>query len=103
MPCFYEESEYEKQERKKQQGRIKASLCGVLTAAESLGMYWEILDRFDYEEAGVTREWLENWWGQHKIADARRRREEQAQLERVRKAEEALSKLTPEEREVLGL
>lgn len=56
---------------------------------------------FDWEESGVSWEHLQAWWTAHQEQDCVRR--EQEALEVARKREAALAKLTPEEREILGL
>jgi hypothetical protein len=54
---------------------------------------WAMNEVDNYGASAVPAE-LERWWKEHKMLDERRRQE-------VKKA--ALAKLTPEERELLGL
>ena len=82
----------------------EAMLCAVLTAlagiskseGDQLDPWASVMDRIDASEAthGVSMEAVQNWWHDHKIKD-------QARVAQVR--EQALCKLTPEERLVLGL
>lgn len=85
---------------------FEAVVCGIFTQMESQpieGLLDDILDNLDYEEMGVTRGEIEGWWKAHKKADIeRRKREEAARLKEERRAA-ALSKLTKEEREALGV
>lgn len=105
MPCAYEESASEARERHENTRRIAASLCAVLTFAESwpTPIYGIILDNLDYEEAGITREWLEAWWAKHKEEDAGRRERERQAAADADTRKRALAKLTPEERRAFGL
>lgn len=94
---------------------LEAMLCGVLSSLTTMqgygytvmadggnqGIYDAVQNWFNEDESGVTWDQLEEWWLDHKAEDARRKAAEQAALE-VRK-QAALSKLTPEEREMLGL
>ena len=57
------------------------------------------LDHINYAEAGITRKELERWWKQHKKLDTQHREAER--LKKIR--ESALSKLSEEERKVLGV
>lgn len=57
------------------------------------------LDHINYAEAGITRNELQRWWKQHKKLDAQYR--EQERLKKIK--ETALSKLTDEEKTVLGV
>jgi hypothetical protein len=94
-----------------------AMLCGVLTAlteidaahhmeVRSNGMALNLVANampvwYDGSEAGVPWEMVERWWQEHQEQD-RRRREQEAQ-EREQRRRKALSKLTREERELLGI
>lgn len=49
--------------------------------------------------SGVT----ERWWAAHKLADAQRRARESQELERLRLRAEAIKKLTPTEKALLGI
>lgn len=72
------------------------------------------LDILEFEEAGIARKELEQWWKKHKELDEKHRAEEAAKAEaKKRKAEEAqqklelrksaLKKLTAEEKKALGI
>ncbi len=94
---------------------LEAMLCGVLSSlitmqgygytvmsdGGSKGVYDATQDWFNEDESGVTWSYLEEWWADHQAEDARRKAAEEAALEARKQA--ALSKLTPEERELLGL
>lgn len=54
-------------------------------------------------QGGAIPEWAKEWWESHKAADAQRARES-AEVRRQNKIrEKALKKLTPEERNELGI
>ena len=109
MPCFdgrtaspdyYDQLQTEK----KRIQWFEAALCATLTALNSN------YDALDFTEAGVQRKDLVKWHEAHKAKDAiRREREAQARKEKEEKAAKAkakkalLAKLTPEERELLGV
>ena len=90
----------------------EAMLCGVMTAlyrAEGYrisqngtflveAMVWEW---FNEEEAGVSYDELQSWWTEHQKKDQERKAREAAELENRR--QRALTKLTLEERVLLGL
>jgi hypothetical protein len=91
-----------------------AMLCGVLTAlARADGARWHDADDliiipgeavqewYDEEETGVSYDAVLEWFQEHQRRDAERLAREAAELE-ARKAQ-ALKKLTPEERVLLGL
>lgn len=46
---------------------------------------------------------MQLWWRDHQAADKKRLKEERAQIKDKKKKEEALAKLTPYERKLLGL
>lgn len=100
----------------RQIAELEAMLCGVLTAAYILDGYWAahiklygrlfsfseaIQEWFNEAEAGLTWQAVEAWYDDHKQKDEARKAVEAA--ERERKREAALAKLTPAERELLGL
>lgn len=63
----------------------------------------DVFDVVDWKEAGVTREEAEIWWEKHLIGDRFRRKalQEIERKETIRK--NALSKLTDEEKSILGI
>ena len=94
--------------------RVEAMLCAILSVHESLGTLGIHLIHVDWNEAGVTEAEFEAWWEDHKAKDQARKEAEKRVAEfHVREAEarevrerirtEALSKLTPEERQALGV
>lgn len=127
MPCRYDPTPEEiAQERRREReawarplreeidrlrgelGRRESMLCAVLTVLddgfESHGTTFylgAVLDRVDWQEAGVTRRETEEWWQDHLERDRERRHQEA--LARERRRQEILARLTPEERELLGL
>lgn len=107
MPCSNDgAAEAYERERDKEFRRLTASLCAILRVAETNDINL-VLGQVDWQEAGVTREWLVGWWAEHKRADeARKIREARERFERTQREAnriKALSKLTPEERAALGI
>lgn len=93
-----------------------AMMCGVLSSLFTLDGYWgasckvdgnnmgfssAVRAHFDETESGVSWEQLESWWVDHRAQDEARRKAEAAALAAKRAA--ALCKLTPAEREILGV
>ena len=95
-------------ELKAQLAERDAMLCAVFTVLEngfqSHGVTFylrAILNKVNWQEAGTTLHATEAWWEDHKERDAERRAQEAAEREAKRKA--ILARLSPEEREILGL
>lgn len=104
MPCRDWVVEDEERHRASNEKRLlEASMCAILTVLERYHDLQEILKSVNWDEAGVPRYRLEKWWDEHKAEDRRRKKAEAEKRERERLREEALSKLTPAERSVLGL
>lgn len=105
MPCrdwSVEESHTEK--LKKERNMLRASMCAVLTALEGDdATFAAVLKKIDWKEAGVTKRELLMWWEEHKESD-KIRREREAKIKREREIRaSALSKLTDEEKKILGV
>jgi hypothetical protein len=108
MPCLTIYPDAYVREVEQKAAMVEASLCAVLRAIENAGV--SIFTKptssssilVDWAEAGVSRKQLSAWWEDHKREDAERiEREKKAAVER-RLRNSALSKLTVEERAVLG-
>lgn len=92
---------------KKQVSFAESALCQTLAALENMrttlstvtAVMGSALDYVDYAAAGITRKELEAWWRNHQKLDAKHREEER--VKNLKKA--ALAKLTPEEKDALGL
>lgn len=98
MPCMCDG--YEEQERRESHTelvRLRATVCAMLRVDPSL------IDRLDYQEAGITHPWLVSWWNSHLAADEQRSREERNRRAKARLRAAALAKLTPQERAALGV
>lgn len=116
MPCrdFYDDhpKQYFKDVTepalKKQIAFAESALCQTLADFERFLKFLQKdihelstqpLDHINYNEAGINRQELEQWWENHKKLDAKLR-----EKERLKKIKEtALAKLTKEERKALGL
>ena len=109
MPCrdggAYDSPEYQRKLDKEKIAFLEASLCASLTAFENMKNYMsnDPFDWIDYEEAGIEKKKLMDWWGNHKNKDYIRRQQEAAEKVKQDLKVSALSKLTEEERKALGL
>lgn len=105
MPCRDEFAEdLRRRERDVEGALTKAGLCAILTAlGDKSSLFEETLSKVDWKEAGIKKRELLSWWEQHKEEDrARREREKRVKHEKkIRK--EALSKLSDEEKKILGI
>ena len=82
----------------------KAGLCAVLTVLESDdAAFADMLKKINWKEAGITKREMLLWWESHKEQDARRRERMAEQLREIKIRKDALAKLTPEEKKVLGI
>lgn len=92
---------------KKQISFAESALCQTLVALEKCvielneknGTNINPMDQIDYSAAGIKRNELIKWWNNHKKLDAKHREEER--IKKVR--EDAISKLSDEEKKVLGI
>ena len=107
MPC-YDSGAYDREDQYRQKKKIvflEAALCAALTvfekiANENTNVVINPFSWIDYEKAGIGEKKLKDWWDNHKREDyARRKKEKEKQDLKA----SALSKLTEEERKVLGL
>lgn len=103
MPCYTPDDPPPTQAQLNARGEMtlaqhEAVLCGILTKLAT-----QVLPLLDYAEIGVPHDLIRRWWIKHQAEDnVRRAREAQTQAqERLR--EQALSKLTPQERKALKL
>lgn len=108
MPCRDWDDGLEMDRLRKDKAFLEAALCAFLASHERLGFMPgdRILNCIDYDEAGISKQELMDWWENHKKNDAIRRKKEEKEKEEIRKFNLrviALSKLTMEEREALGL
>lgn len=46
-----------------------AYLCGIIAVLEKEGILLDILDKVDYEKAGITKSDIVDWWKLHKQSD----------------------------------
>lgn len=82
---------------------FEAVLCGIFTSLEKYGEKNILLNDIDWDEVGVSRGMVEAWWEGHKREDERRRKKEAAEKRKAELKATALSKLTNEEKEALGI
>jgi hypothetical protein len=88
---------------REENAKVSAIACAALRALDENNM----LEEIDYEEAGITRLGTVEWLEKHKLADKRRKEKEEKDRRRADAVLSArrsgLSKLSPLEREALGL
>lgn len=73
-------------------------LCSTLS-----GLSKDDFERIVYNARSKTSRDLADWWEEHEAADREREEQERADTRREQARQSALAKLTPEEREALGL
>ena len=88
----------------------EAGLCAILTVMEknmTEKTMTQYIDSIDWKEAGISKESFLLWWKEHKAEDAKRRKAEAKRASKEKKKEKlretALSKLTDEEKKILGI
>ena len=84
-------------------GSQTSRLCGIFTVLERNGILNKILEQVDWKEVGVSRVSTERWWKRHKEDDVARRKRENQQKLLKQKKQEALNRISPEDRKLLGL
>lgn len=88
--------------------KISAALCAILTSLEAgSGTLRYFLNTIRWEEAGVSQEYVMDWWKRHKEQD-RKRREREAEQRRLKQLKTAAiikvqKHLSYEEQKALGL
>lgn len=98
MPCYDSRSDYFIREIQIENPKIAAALCALLSVGGTT-----LLDKVDWREAGIDRDYVEGWWKNHKAKDAARKARE-AEVRHTNKLKAtAIGKLTIEEQRVLGL
>jgi hypothetical protein len=104
MPCRTEETYEERAERRRKTVDVPiAFLCGLLTVLENEDVVDLWLREIDWKEAGITKKEALEWWKEHKAEDELRRKREAKERKENELRISAMSKLTPEERQALGL
>jgi hypothetical protein len=113
MPCrdFYDDhpeayiKDIEVPALKKQISFAESALCQTLAALENVVMEkpGSFYDYIDFKEAGITKAALVEWHTEHKALDEQHRAEAKAKKEKAALKKSALAKLTPEERNALGV
>lgn len=98
MPCSCEGYEASvDRDRLAELYRLEALACAMVRAEPG------ILDKVDYNEAGVPMSWALNWWADHQKRDQARQTAAEIAKQIAAKKQAALAKLTPAERDLLGV
>jgi hypothetical protein len=82
---------------------MEAALCGVFTELVKRKQFVDVVESMDFAEMGVDKHDLLVWWKAHQKKDAARRKKEAEEKRKAELREQALAKLTSEERKVLGI
>jgi hypothetical protein len=87
--------------------KLAAALCAILSSLSASGGFKQFLATIDWREAGVDREYVEDWWRRHKEHD-RKRREREAEQRRLKQVKttaiiKVQKHLSYEEQRALGL
>lgn len=96
---------------KKQISFAESALCAALNALEHVDGLVETVspkqgdfyDWLNYPGSGIKKKELINWHTRHRELDAQHRREEERKAHEHRIRNQALAKLSAEERKVLGV
>ena len=91
MPCTDGGIPYPKTRAEVLEEKTSAMLCGVLRTFATQEDFEEMLSKVDWAEVGATRSEFNEWWLAHINSDRERLRAQ------------ALKKLSPAERQALGL
>ena len=107
MPCYdgrERDSSFEV-ELSRQVKWYKAALCAAVTALENnMGKEVnEVADLLDFKEAGIKRKDFVEWKQMHDAEDIARRAREAKEAADVKRREELLAAMSPEDRKLLGL
>ena len=84
--------------------KVEAMLCAVLNVLENeyhLPILKDVSDKIDYKEAGISKKELTRWYEDHKEQDRERRKRQVESQKQQDLFEQAKSKLTQEELQVL--
>lgn len=103
MPCRDYDESYDRQQTQKENDKLTKFLCTILSTLELENELGHFAELFDYKEGGISRKELFAWWEAHKEEDRKRKERAREAAERKEKKDAALSKLTPEERKLLGV
>jgi hypothetical protein len=107
MPCYESREAYIDYDTENQLKSKEAMLCGILKAMADnmkVGEFVDFLEhKVDWKEVGVTYADFSKWWLDHQKEDQKRLIRERNRRLREEKREAALSKLTKEDRRILGL
>lgn len=106
MPC-YDSRDHDGSATEALRARVvfmEAALCATLNALRRINLiHADPLDSIDYVEAGIAKKDLNRWWQEHIAKDEARKIREEADRQRKVLREDALAKLSDEEKKVLGL
>lgn len=95
MPCVYDDYGASERKMREDLDEVTRMLCSVCK---------RIFDDYEWDTPYFTSvDGLEKWYLDHMIRDQRRLDREKPIRERMKKKQEALAKLTDEEKELLGL
>lgn len=125
MPCvtYYDDHPEDiegrsRSELEKHVAFLESALCGALNALETVTntaaatLYGDnaknlpadtFYNAIDFKSAGIKKSLLVGWHKLHRKQDAKYRAEEAAKQLAAQKRADALAKLTPEDRKILGL
>jgi len=96
MPCRSDWDDGDYREYQREIDKVTNYLCSLLTYLEE--DFPEVSHKVLNLNVG-----LKGWWKRHKAADDKRRNEEELEKNKIKWRKEALKKLTPYERSLLGL
>lgn len=102
MPCTDGGIPYPPTREEKLNAMAPAMLCALVSTLDKEALEG-VLKKVNWAEAGITHAEFDEWWALHKRRDASRRAREKEYAERDKQRKDAIAKLTPAERRVLGI
>lgn len=90
---------------RKQVSFAESALCQTLVAFNAYACLRQenALDFIKYKDAGINRKQLEKWWAEHTRKDEESKHRAAVKEEKDRVRKQALAKLSPAERKILGV
>lgn len=103
MPCVSGPTWEQQQAENDYSATLKGGLCAALGFLRDRGLLEDFFNHVDWREVGLDDKSVKAWWAKHQEEDRFRRMQEKQRALAYEVAQRALSKLTAEERKVLGL
>jgi hypothetical protein len=103
MPCRDDYVDTRPTQRELDAALTNAVLCAFTRTLKNNSGFDHFMQYVDWKESGFTKREYLDWWKRHELIDTQRREKIKIQAALEQKRNKALSKLTGEERILLGL